>query len=248
MNTVGKTILALLGTSALVAGFNYYNKYQPVLSGASGYSAKNICSGHFISGFSAQTVIDEALSGASSLLSGISFEVDENQKTVETSIYGLFPRRAVFTDGLGCTLLTKDQSSHAHSVAQLPIDKPNAAIDWPLGSASTTQQPALQNILQRAFAEDDPGKPKNTKAVVVIHKGKLIAEHYADGLNSDTPLIGWSMTKSITGLLVGMLVKDGVLDIKQPAQVPLWQKQKNDERANITVSYTHLTLPTIYSV
>ena len=85
------------------------------------------------------------------------------------------------------------------------------------------------------FVEVDPNKPRNTKAVVVIHKGKLIAEHYAKGVDSSTPLIGWSMTKSITGLLVGMLVKDSALDINKPAEVPAWQKQAGDERAQITL-------------
>jgi CubicO group peptidase (beta-lactamase class C family) len=68
--------------------------------------------------------------------------------------------------------------------------------------------------------------------VVVLYRGQLIGEAYAPGFDASTPQLGWSMTKGITGTLVGILVRDGVLDLDQPVDLPQWQ---DDERRNITI-------------
>src|ERR1700737_4482348 len=62
-----------------------------------------------------------------------------------------------------------------------------------------------------------------TAAFVVTWKGRLVAERYAEGLTAQTPLDGWSMGKSVTATLFGILVKDGVYDLDQPAPIPEWQ-------------------------
>jgi CubicO group peptidase (beta-lactamase class C family) len=68
---------------------------------------------------------------------------------------------------------------------------------------------------------------------VIVHNGQLVTERYAEGFSSHTPLIGWSMTKSLTNAMVGRLAKQGKLDIQQPAPVTVW---KNDERSKITLN------------
>jgi len=65
----------------------------------------------------------------------------------------------------------------------------------------------------------------------VVHKGKIIKEQYAEGFDEDTPLIGWSMTKSVTNAMVGLRVRDGALRLDEPANVPSWQVKSNDPRA-----------------
>jgi CubicO group peptidase (beta-lactamase class C family) len=67
--------------------------------------------------------------------------------------------------------------------------------------------------------------------VVVVYDGQLVAERYAEGFHKDMPLLGWSMAKSITGALVGILVGDGKLDIHAPAPVPEWQAAGDPRRA-----------------
>jgi CubicO group peptidase (beta-lactamase class C family) len=74
-----------------------------------------------------------------------------------------------------------------------------------------------------------------TAAFVVTWKGRLIAERYAEGVTAQTPLEGWSMGKSITATLFGILVKDGVYDLDQPAPIPEWQTP-GDPRAKIRIA------------
>ena len=62
-----------------------------------------------------------------------------------------------------------------------------------------------------------------TAAVVVTWKGRIIAERYADGITAQTPLESWSMGKSVTASLMGVLIKQGVYDLWQPAPIPEWQ-------------------------
>ncbi|WP_301751014.1 serine hydrolase [uncultured Erythrobacter sp.] len=73
-----------------------------------------------------------------------------------------------------------------------------------------------------------------TRAVVVMANGKLAAERYGPGYDKDTRFISWSMAKTVTGVLIGMLVADGKLSLDAPAPVPLWQRP-GDPRAEITL-------------
>ena len=69
----------------------------------------------------------------------------------------------------------------------------------------------LIKTLDEAFFEQDREKPMNSLAVVVVYDGKIIAERYAPGFYYNSRLMGWSMTKSITNALIGILVKEGKL-------------------------------------
>jgi CubicO group peptidase (beta-lactamase class C family) len=73
-----------------------------------------------------------------------------------------------------------------------------------------------------------------TRAVVLMADGKIAAERYAPGYDKDTRFVSWSMAKTVTGVLIGMLVADGLLSLDAPAPVPLWQRP-GDPRAEITV-------------
>src|SRR5210317_1539531 len=114
-------------------------------------------------------------------------------------------------------------------------------LPWPDGdrgpvdpSGMGVDRQKLAAALDAAFAEPGPQKPRKTRAVVIIYDGQLIAERYAPGFDKDMPLLGWSMCKTVTNALVGILVKQKRLDIMQPAPVPAWQKQ-GDERKKITL-------------
>ena len=73
-----------------------------------------------------------------------------------------------------------------------------------------------------------------TLAVVVQHRGEVVAEAYADGVTADTTLISWSMAKSITHALVGMAQMDGLLDVRATTGIAHWQ---NDDRKHITLQH-----------
>jgi CubicO group peptidase (beta-lactamase class C family) len=74
-----------------------------------------------------------------------------------------------------------------------------------------------------------------TAAFVVTWKGRLIGEKYGDGIDLHTPLESWSMGKSLTATLMGMLIQQGVYQLDQPAPIPEWQEE-GDPRAQIRIS------------
>ncbi|NJR39945.1 MAG: serine hydrolase, partial [Leptolyngbyaceae cyanobacterium CSU_1_4] len=92
---------------------------------------------------------------------------------------------------------------------------------------------------QLARAVDDlftqPGLGE-TRAVVVMAEGQIAAERYGPGYDKDTRFISWSMAKTVTAVLIGMLVADGKLALDEPAPVPLWQRP-GDPRAEITLRH-----------
>jgi CubicO group peptidase (beta-lactamase class C family) len=75
-----------------------------------------------------------------------------------------------------------------------------------------------------------------TRALVVMQGGRIIAERYAPGYGPDTRLISWSMAKSVTATLVGLMIADGRLALDEPAPVSEWQTL-GDPRAKITLRH-----------
>lgn len=217
-------ILSALGVTGAIAAGAFFGFAAPILKSGSGFSAKQICSGHFLSGLPGQMMVDEALNTASPILGATSFVIDDEAKTVETRLYGMFKRKAVFDADRGCTLLPIGTDQ--------PPARPTAAAHAPAAGLTTGPEDAeLTAIIARAFEETDPEAPLNTKAVVVVKDGQVIAELYADGVTKDTPLIGWSMTKSVTSMILGLLAGEGKIDIAAPAPIAAWA---GDERSAIT--------------
>lgn len=208
---------------------------------ATGFSAKNICSGYFISGFSAELVMKEALEPVDSSFAFVDYQIDEAGQQVDTSLFGFFQRKAIYVDGVGCTLLAIGQYNLSREIVKLPELTRDALEAWPNGDGIVSKnQPInyqmLTDTLAGAFSEPKEVVTRRTKAIVVIHKGELIAERYASGINLHTPLLSWSMAKSITNLQVGLLVKDGKLDLKSAANVPQWKALK-DQHNQITLDH-----------
>ena len=81
---------------------------------------------------------------------------------------------------------------------------------------------------------DDQQGVGETRAAMVMHGGEIVAERYTDGYDADTRFISWSMAKTVTAVMIGMLVADGALELDEPAPVPNWQRP-GDARAEITL-------------
>jgi CubicO group peptidase (beta-lactamase class C family) len=222
--------------SGVVIAFGYgLNQANALISAGSGFSAKNICSGYFISGIPGERIRDEALVPAAAVFSNVEFIIDETERRVDASLFGLHQRRAIYRDGVGCTLLPSDTEQLAREVRVADFNV-RSGDHFPVPSPATVPgDKRLEGILDAAFSEPDPERMRNTKAVVVLHRGRLVAEKYADGVGPGTPLIGWSMAKSVTNLLLGILVRDGTLSLDQKAPVPQWQLDDDDQRASITI-------------
>jgi CubicO group peptidase (beta-lactamase class C family) len=213
----------------LVAGVAWY--LGPIAPIATGYAAKTVCSAHFVSDRS----VDDGLGDLPSnpLVPLLRTTADDAAGSVSTSLLGLWRSTAYVSEGSGCTLAEQDPAFTTPTIA--PGD---AANRWPDGEGPA-QLPgdvdgdALGAAIDTAFTEDDPeGRERNTRAVVVVHEGQLIAERYGDGFDADTPLLGWSMGKSIANAIVGRLVEGGQLDLDAADLLEVWA---DDERSEITL-------------
>ncbi len=229
-------VLLIAATGCLI----YYAWISfPIMTG---YGSKVMCSAVFVAGRNEQQVRDEDLSAYMMKLAD--FKVNYADSSVTGSIFGFAKRKAIYRDGLGVTLVSElsEQSIRLQHV-NLPA-KPQVntdSIPWPLGDKLNDSFPAtidsagLQSAIQKIFIEEDTIWPVRTRAVIVLYNGQLIAERYADGFTASTKLSGWSMTKTVTGALIGILVKQGKLIIDSPAPVPEW-RNANDPRHPITVT------------
>ena len=216
--------------------------YRTALVG-SGYSAEILCGGVLVSGRDEAAVRAEDLTGPGyELLRFFRRKVEPDNRRVTASFHGWATQTAVFRDGLGCTLIDgrreDDLRAEAAGLSYTPPPS-NSETLWPEGEridtpAQDVNLPALNAGIEAAFAEPDPAYPRNTRALVVVHRGRMIAERYAPGFDARMPLIGWSMTKAALNALVGLRVKDGKLAPADKALLPEWRGE-GDKRRGISL-------------
>lgn len=224
-------VLGILVTIALVYG---YFTFYPQLPIANGYAAKKMCSCTFIAGRSQESIQKDDLGfGPLSLTKTV---INKDSASVTTSLFGLAPRTAVYRHELGCILL---DGADDYGL-ELDLKRPELpdTLNWPLGSATSydqlpeyVDQDRLKAAIAGAF---DPGyklDTQKTRAVLVVYKGQLIGEQYSKGYDQDTELLGWSMAKSLTSTLIGILVKNGQLTLGDDRLFPEW----TDKRQEITL-------------
>lgn len=202
---------------------------------ATGFIAHTLCSEIFVSGLDPKRDLAEttdAMPGANLLTWAMDFQVDRARKDVTVSLFGIGRSHAVYREGLGCTL------EHGEGIADVAMprdDKQPALLPAISGPAVVTpQSEGLAAALDRAFTEPAQPPYRRTRAIVVVKNGRIIAERYADGIGPQTPLLGFSMTKSVISALTGILVRQGKLKLEAPAPVAAWQNP-DDPRHAITV-------------
>jgi CubicO group peptidase (beta-lactamase class C family) len=129
------------------------------------------------------------------------------------------------------------QSDNPPSLLPLPPHPANLAWSgeaWPAGDLDPrVDRAALEGLLDHAFSQPDPDDMDRTHSLVIIQGGRLVAERHAHDSTPDDTFLSWSMAKSITNALVGILVHQGKLDIDEPVDVPEWPR--DDKRRRITV-------------
>jgi CubicO group peptidase (beta-lactamase class C family) len=206
------------------------------LRSATGYVSRTLCSGVFVSGLSAEQVYARTLkpmAGLRDLHRIIRYQVDEDRREVRTSLAGAYERRAIATDGLGCLLEPLDGPVSPSKVARKEV----ARAVLPEIAGPELVEPAdekLRAALDRTFAEPAQPPYRQTAAVVVVRDGRVIAERYAPGYTIETPVLGYSVTKSVFSALAGILVRQGRLSMDAPAPIPRWQGAA-DPRRPITI-------------
>ena len=227
----------------IIAGW-YLSDTLPI---STGHTAKTVCSNVFISGRDAQDVFTEDIAPLHFLFAITDFKVDPDEKSVSADAFGFAERKAIYRDGCGCTIvngLTEDElrQQKIGDINRLKYSpEQRSKRPWPAGNhGPLVSLPAgvdaqkLAKAMDAAFAESGPQNLRKTRAVVVVYKGELIAERYAPGFDVNTPQLGWSMSKSVTNALVGLLVQQGKLELQRPAPVPEWQTA-DDPRRKITL-------------
>ncbi|WP_461336203.1 serine hydrolase domain-containing protein [Bradyrhizobium liaoningense] len=202
---------------------------------ATGFVADILCAETFVSGLDTRRNFSEtndAMPGTSLITWAMDYQVDRVRKDVTVTLFGIGRSHAVYREGLGCTL---EQGAAIADVTVPADDRQPALLPEIAGPAIVPpQSPELAAALDRAFAE--PARPpyRRTRAVVVMKAGRIIAERYAAGIEPETPLLGFSMTKSVISALTGVLVRQGKLKLDGPAPVAAW-KDPDDPRHAITV-------------
>lgn len=227
-----KWVVVLLVVAVVgVAGWLYIAPPELIRVG-SAYSAKIVCSNVFLAGRHAGQVLnDDVQAPGHPLLRIMRVTVDENARTVTAGLLGVFGKSvAAARDGLGCTSVPDGNVDAAKAVSLpslAPATKPDAL--WPEGNrVEASQYPDIAGILNDA-ALAGPGM----RAVVVVHNGRIVGERYADGFSAETPLLGWSMTKTVTAGIIGTLIKAGKMKVDATGVLDAWS---SDERAKISLS------------
>jgi len=188
-----------------------------------GYAAKQICSGIFVARLPEQFVVSTdvlpRLATVGPLAELLGYEVNHSQREVVARMLGQ-TATAQHRAGHGCTLNPAYQAplfpfatstdglseqTHGTDVAPAPIANP-----VPAPQAGNT--PALHAAVNTAFAEPPEGG-RNTLAVIVMHRGEVVAERYGAPVTAATPMQGWSMNKSLMATFIGRQVDQGTLDL-----------------------------------
>jgi CubicO group peptidase (beta-lactamase class C family) len=208
---------------------------------ASGF-AKIMCSAVFITGldpdFAAENVA--YFTAPYAIRPKVSKPViDRAGKAVHVTLPNGVTRTARHFGSQGCVTLPVGQNSPAFTPVTVKSRLPDPATQsWPMGDVLPKEPLPAQidtaKVKQAVEAAFEPASGM-TAAFVVTWRGRLIGERYGEGITPRTPLEGWSMAKSLTATLMGILIKEGLYDLWQPAPIPEWQGP-GDPRARIRIA------------
>ena len=239
----GALVLAVL--AVLVVGAQ--RAYSIFLAG-SGLKAGHMCSAVFVAGRDPVDVLKDELSNIHPRVALVPDPVvDRGSRSVSVPLlFGMTERRAVYRDSLGCTVLPPGAAiTDLRPLPKLEIPPPPgnpAAIPWPDGDRlpagglpPEVDERKLGAAVEAAFSGAQY-EPHKTIGVVVVYRGRIIAERYAPGFDAHTQYRTWSSAKSITSALVGILVGQGRLAVDVAAPIPEWQKP-GDPRGRITIGH-----------
>ena len=229
------SLFAMIALASVVVAGSIYRPDR-ALRTATGSAAHDLCSETFVSQLNPEQVFVESLAprpGFRWIAWAVNHHVDPTRREARASLLGALPSRAVFRDGVGCVLVHGDEPlATAKRSGAVPAPPLLPAIAGAV--AVEAADPRLKAALDAAFLETQHPPHAHTKAIVIVHDGRVIAERYAEGYGINTPILGFSMTKSVVNALVGILVRERKLAVDAPAPVAAWSGSA-DPRRLITV-------------
>lgn len=229
--------------AALGAGIGLYRARD--IPAGNGYSALELCSRTLLSKQSLELVRTRYVEPKVAPLPSIwKLDAGPTAVSVRTGLPGLEnPRTAIYREGLGCTIVppgSTEAELRAQSFALVTDPPADAQQPWPLGEGqpesaalSADKRAVIEKHAALLFGEQVDGlkKAKNTTALLVAQDGKLVYERYAQELSREQPQLGWSMTKTVTAMLAGVLQRKGVIELDKPVGLNRW---KGTPKAAIT--------------
>ncbi len=223
-------ILLVLFLAAFIYGAKYLMDRAPIFTG---YSAKYVASYHYLSGRSQADIEHHDLTFFPvNLAKNV---INKKEKSVTGTFLGMAAEKAVYHQGLGFTLIADGSEAKIKKMTTQvkPLPEDPDTIFWPTGDKMYDTIPPVVNMKKLRAAIDSAFNKGNTRAVVVAYDTLFMREKYASGFTKNTRILGWSMTKSITSALVGILSKQGKLHVHQRAPISEWKK---DKRSKITLN------------
>ncbi len=238
---------AILSVLFAVPGFAQYNYHRPTeLLVTLGTQAFMICNGRFTSNRPLDLIYEQELKlDRMPVVPPHQVAIDETARTVAVGVGGNFPApvmRAAYREGLGCIVLAPDQDfDDVGSLPELKLPPPPgdaATIPWPNGDLivekplpAGVDAKALEAAWDWTFDRAKHGHPSQiTLSLVVVHRGDIVLERYAPGVDRTTRTRTWSTAKSIASALIGIAVAQGKLSLDSP--VPY---DEGDPRRSITL-------------
>ncbi|HVY51783.1 MAG TPA: serine hydrolase [Devosia sp.] len=221
---IRRIVLGLIAALVvIVAGLAIYLAVAPpeLLRVGDGYAAKIVCSNVFLAGRNPQEVLNtDVQAPGNPLLRLVGVTVDRSAGTVTAKILGFVaPQVAIARPGHGCTLVPDGRLDH---VAALPPALPQAT-----GGAAWAEAPDA--AIARLIADPTLAGP-GARAIVVARGGRIVAERYAGGFDARTPLLGWSMAKTVNAMLIGTLMLKGSIGLDDAGLFPQWTDARKDIR------------------
>jgi CubicO group peptidase (beta-lactamase class C family) len=203
--------------------------------------AKILCSAVFVTGLDPKFAAENVgfFTSPYETRSGLEWRVDRENRAVHVTVPGGVMRTAKYLGDQGCVTLPigRDTPFFTPTKVQSALPEP-ATVPWPMGDVlpddplpAELDSSAVKRAVDAAF---DSGSAM-TAAFVVTWKGRIIGERYGDGITMHTPLESWSMGKSLTATLMGILIEQGVYKLDQRAPIPEWQA-RDDPRAEIRIA------------
>jgi CubicO group peptidase (beta-lactamase class C family) len=247
---LGKVVLRsaaaiILLLAALLAAL--WLKPPDLLRIGANYSAKIVCSNVFLAGRDPDEVLrTDVQAPGIALLRLMRISVDRQQHVIRAGFLGFIgDGLAVDRPNTGCAVVPDgnlDFAIHVNKIAAQtgaadPATTAPGATTTAPGTGTTALWPegnavATTAALDRILADDTLTGP-GMRAVVVVDHGRIVAERYASGFSAATPLLGWSMAKTVVAGLVGVLVKEGRLTLDQSAG---WATPGGDGRERIRIA------------
>ncbi len=201
--------------------------------GLAGY-AKVFCSAIFVS----EREPDEAFENSGFFLlpeeyrNEVSYTIDSINKSVSLGYRDSLFRSATYYGNQGCIIDTEEGLQFVPSEISTSLPPANSQ-NWPMGDLSDATHTELNDsLLQKAV--DQAFSDGLTAAFLVLHKGSIIAERYAVGLNKYSQLESWSMGKSLTATLIGRMIQQGYISLEDEAPIEAWSSP-GDPRSKITI-------------